>query len=57
MLLTKKVESNERKLKKSTQELENLRVGLFKKTKSMEIKLSDLSVNNKVQEDAINNLE
>lgn len=57
LLLTKKVESNERKLKKSTQELENLKAGLFKKTKSMEIKLSDLSANNKAQEDAINNLE
>ena len=57
LLLTKKVESNERKLKKSTQELENLKAGLFKKTKTMEIKLSDLSANNKAQEDAINNLK
>lgn len=57
LLLTKKIESNERKLKKSTQELENLKEGLFKKTKTMEIKLSDLSANNKAQEDAINNLE
>lgn len=57
LLLTKKVESNERKLKKSTQELENLKAGLFKKTKSMEIKLSDLSANNKAQEDAIKNLK
>ncbi|MGZ2371690.1 hypothetical protein ACXR6G_18060 [Ancylomarina sp. YFZ004] len=57
LLLIKKVESNERKLKKSTQELENLKAGLFKKTKSMEIKLSDLSANNKAQEDAIKNLK
>lgn len=57
LLLTKKIESNERKLKKSTQELENLKAGLFKKTKSMEIKLSDLSANNKAQEDAIKNLK
>jgi hypothetical protein len=57
LLLTKKIESNERKLKKSTQELVNLKAGLFKKTKTMEIKLSDLSANNKAQEDAINNLE
>ncbi|PHS63356.1 MAG: hypothetical protein COB12_09410 [Flavobacterium sp.] len=57
LLLTKKVESNERKLKKATQELENLKGGLFKKTKSMEIKLSDLSANNKAQEDAIKNLK
>jgi hypothetical protein len=57
LLLTKKVESNERKLKKATQELENLKGGLFKKTKSMEIKLTDLSANNKSQEDAIKNLK
>lgn len=57
LLLTKKVESNERKLKKATQELENLKDGLFKKTKNMEIKLSDLSANNKAQEDAIKNLK
>lgn len=57
LLLTKKIESNERKLKKSTQELENLKEGLFKKTKTMEIKLSDLSANNKAQEDSINNLK
>lgn len=57
LLLTKKVQSNERKLKKSTQELENLKAGLFKKTKSMEIKLSDLSAENKAQEDAIKNLK
>lgn len=57
LLLTKKVESNERKLKKSTQELENLKAGLFKKTKTMEIKLSDLLANNKAQEDAIKNLK
>lgn len=57
LLLTKKVESNERKLKKATQELENLKGGLFKKTKSMEIRLTDLSANNKTQEDAIKNLK
>ena len=57
LLLTKKVESNERKLKKTIQDLENLKSGLFKKTKAMEIKLSDLSKNNKVQEDAIKNLK
>ena len=57
LLLTKKVESNERKLEKATQELENLKGGLFKKTKKMEIKLSDLSASNKAQEDAIKNLK
>lgn len=57
LLLTKKVESNERKLKKATQELENLKGGLFKKTKSMEIKLTDLSQVNESQENAIKNLK
>jgi len=57
LLLKKKIESNERKLKKSTQELENLKAGIFKKTKALEIKLSDLAENNKAQEDAIKNLK
>ena len=57
LLLTKKIESNERKLKKATEELENLKGGLFKKTKSMEIKLSDLLTENKNQEDSIKNLK
>jgi len=57
LLLTKKIESNERKLKKATEELENLKGGLFKKTKSMEIKLSDLLTENKTQEGSIKNLK
>ncbi|MGB0523437.1 MAG: hypothetical protein ACPGJS_10785 [Flammeovirgaceae bacterium] len=57
LLLTKKIESNERKLKKATEELAHLKGGLFKKTKSIEIKLSDLSAKNKAQEDIIKNLK
>ncbi|MCB0536909.1 MAG: hypothetical protein KDE33_05205 [Bacteroidetes bacterium] len=52
-LLQKKIESNERKLKKATDELENLRQGNFKKDLSIE-KLKEL---NKSQEDNIRNLE
>lgn len=51
-LLQKKIESNERKLKKASEELENLRQGNFKKDLSLE-KLKEL---NKSQEDTINNL-
>jgi hypothetical protein len=57
LLLQKKVESNERKFKKATQELENLKNGLFKKTKTREIKLTDLLAKNKEQEEAIKNLK
>lgn len=57
LLLQKKVESNERKLKKATQELENLKNGLFKKTRKTEIKLSDLTSKNKEQEDSIKKLK
>ena len=57
LLLLKKIESNKRKLKKATQELENLKAGLFKKTKSLEIKLSDLLELNKSQEDEIKKLK
>ena len=53
MVLQKKIESNERKLKKATDELENLRQGNFKKDLSIE-KLKEL---NKSQEDNIRNLE
>ncbi|MFJ1490122.1 hypothetical protein [Capnocytophaga canis] len=51
-LLQKKIESNERKLKKATEELENLRQGNFKKDLSLD-KLKEL---NKLQEDTISNL-
>lgn len=57
LLITKKIESNERKLKKSTEELINLKSGIFKKTKKGEITISDLSENNKHQEEAIKNLK
>lgn len=57
LLLQKKIESNERKLKKATQELENLKNGLFKKTNTREIKLTDLLKQNKKQEEAIRNLK
>ncbi|PWK28644.1 hypothetical protein LV89_00849 [Arcicella aurantiaca] len=51
-LLQKKIESNERKLKKATEELENLRQGNFKKDLSLE-QLKEL---NKSQEESIKNL-
>jgi hypothetical protein len=51
-LLQKKIESNERKLKKATEELENLRQGNFKKDLSLE-KLKEL---NKSQEESIKKL-
>lgn len=51
-LLQKKIESNERKLKKATDELENLRQGNFKKDLSID-KLKEL---NKSQEESIKNL-
>lgn len=51
-LLQKKIESNERKLKKATEELENLRQGNFKKDLSLE-HLKEL---NKSQEESIKNL-
>lgn len=51
-LLQKKIESNERKLKKATDELENLKQGKFKKDLSLE-KL--LQLNNE-QEEKIRNL-
>ena len=56
LLLTKKIESNERKFKKAQQELLNLKNGCFKKTKSKEIHLKDLLQQNKLQEDAIDKL-
>lgn len=51
-LLQKKIESNERKLKKATDELENLKQGKFKKDLSLE-KLLQL---NSEQEEKIRNL-
>lgn len=51
-LLQKKIESNERKLKKATGQLENLRQGNFKNDLSIE----QLKKLNKSQEDTINNL-
>jgi hypothetical protein len=51
-LLQKKIESNERKLKKATEELENLREGNFKKDLSLE----HLKKLNKSQEENIKNL-
>jgi len=53
LLLIKKTESNERKLKKAEQELENLKNGLFKKTNSTETKISDLIELNTLQEKII----
>ncbi len=57
LLLTKKVETNERKFKKASQELENLKKGLFKKTMTMEIKMEDLLKLNSEQENKIKNLK
>lgn len=51
-LLKKKIETNERKLKKATEELENLRQGNFKKDLSL-AKLKEL---NKSQEESIKKL-
>ena len=51
-LLQKKIESNERKLKKATEELENLKQGNFKKDLSLQ-KLLQL---NREQEEKIKNL-
>jgi len=57
-LLQKKIESNERKLKKATQELENFKTGILKvKTaKQAEINIDLLKQINKKQEDKIRNL-
>jgi hypothetical protein len=57
-LLQKKIESNERKLKKATQELENFKTGILKvKTaKQAEINIDLLKQINKEQEDKIRNL-
>lgn len=57
-LLQKKIESNERKLKKATQELENFKTGILKvKTaKQAEINIDLLKKLNKDQEDKIKNL-
>lgn len=57
-LLQKKIESNERKLKKATQELENFKTGILKvKTaKQAEINIDLLKEINKKQEDKIRNL-
>ena len=57
-LLQKKIESNERKLKKATQELENFKTGILKvKTaKQAEINIDLLKEINKKKEDKIRNL-
>lgn len=54
-LLQKKMESNERKLKKAIQELENFKTGILKKKsgKQIEITLALLKQINKAQEDKI----
>jgi hypothetical protein len=57
LLLQKKIESNERKFKKAEEELKNLKLGFFKKTKKVEIKLDDLKEHNTAQETLINNLK
>lgn len=57
LLLAKKVETNERKFKKASQELKNLKKGLFKKTNTMEIKIKDLLKLNTEQENKIKNLK
>jgi hypothetical protein len=51
-LLQKKIESNERKLKKATQELENLKQGIWKK----DLTIEQLKKSNQLQEEAIRNL-
>lgn len=57
-LLQKKIESNERKLKKATQELENFKTGILKKQKNSqeEITIDKLKQLNKEQEEKINKL-
>ena len=57
-LLQKKIESNERKLKKATQELENFKTGILKKQKDSqeEITIEKLKQLNKEQEDKISRL-
>ena len=57
-LLQKKIESNERKLKKATQELENFKTGILKvKTaKQAEVNIDLLKQLNKEQEDKIRSL-
>jgi hypothetical protein len=57
-LLKKKIESNERKLKKASQELENFKTGILKSktAKSDEITIDLLKQLNKVQEDKIKTL-
>lgn len=57
-LLQKKIESNERKLKKATQELENFKTGVLKKktTKQEEITIESLKQLNKNQEEKIKKL-
>lgn len=57
LLLKKKIESNERKFKKASQELENLKNGYFKKTKNVEIELKSLISINQSQEDQIKSLK
>ena len=54
-LIQKKIESNERKLKKAIQELENFKTGILKKKsgKQIEITLALLKQINKAQEDKI----
>ena len=57
-LLQKKIESNERKLKKATQELENFKTGILKKktTTQVEITIDLLKQLNKEQEEKIKTL-
>jgi len=57
-LLQKKIESNERKLKKATQELENFKTGILKKktTTQREITIELLKELNQEQEDKIKSL-
>ena len=57
-LLQKKIESNERKLKKATQELKNFKTGILKNKKNSQeaITIEKLKQLNKEQEDKINKL-
>ncbi|MEO5775790.1 MAG: hypothetical protein ABIQ27_02735 [Flavobacterium sp.] len=57
-LLQKKIESNQRKLKKAAQELENFKTGILKKetAKQKEITIELLKKLNKIQEDKIKKL-